>query len=104
MSTVLRQKLFAAVLFLCFGVLAGFSPLLHNHDLDLSEAHQDCVACQWSHSPTSLETHALDHSVFPLSHPLVSPPALNYPLKMFFSSLATAGLLSPFNLVFLAHG
>jgi len=45
-----------AVLLVCFGMLAGFSPLLHNHDFDLSDGHQDCAACQWAQSPTSLET------------------------------------------------
>lgn len=69
-SMVLRQKLFATVLFLCFGVLAGFSPLLHNHDFDLSEAHQDCTGCQWSQSLTSLTTPALEPSVSSLSSPL----------------------------------
>ncbi len=57
-ATVFRQKLLAAILFLCFGMLAGFSPLLHNHDFDLSDTHQDCVSCQWSNSSTSLETDA----------------------------------------------
>jgi len=69
-STVLRQKLFAVLLFLCFGMLAGFSPLLHNHDVDLSDAHQDCASCQWSQSPTSLETDASGLLLYPFSEVL----------------------------------
>jgi hypothetical protein len=64
---VLRQKLFATALFLCFGVLVGFSPLLHNHDVDLSHAHQDCGACQWSNSPTDIATNTSEPSAPPLS-------------------------------------
>ena len=58
MSMVLKPKLFAIVLLLCFGVLAGFSPLLHNHDLDFSEKHEDCASCLWSQSKISCGTHA----------------------------------------------
>lgn len=58
MSMVLKPKLFAIILLLCFGVLAGFSPLLHNHDLDFSNKHEDCASCLWSQSKISCENHA----------------------------------------------
>jgi len=57
-SMVLKPKLFAVILLLCFGVLAGFSPLLHNHDLDLSDKYEDCASCMWSQSKTICEIHA----------------------------------------------
>jgi hypothetical protein len=57
-SMALKPKLFAIVLLLCFGVLAGFSPLLHNHDLDFSQKHEDCASCLWSQSKISCEFHA----------------------------------------------
>ena len=78
-STVLRQKLFAAILFLYFGMLAGFSPLLHNHDVDLSDAHQDCASCQWSQSSTSLETDASGLPLYPFSEVLASHPLSTIP-------------------------
>jgi hypothetical protein len=55
---VLKPKLFTIILLLCFGVLAGFSPLLHNHDLDFSDKHEDCPSCLWSQSKISCETLA----------------------------------------------
>ena len=56
-SIFLKPKLFAIVLLLFFGVLAGFSPLLHNHDLDRSETHEDCASCLWSQSTTSCDVY-----------------------------------------------
>ena len=72
-AMVIRRKLLAVFLFLCFGVLAAFSPLLHNHDIDLSDAHQDCVSCQWSQSPTSLSSDASDLLLAPFFE-VLSPP------------------------------
>jgi hypothetical protein len=37
-----------ALLILILGFLSGFSPVLHNHDLD--EEHSDCASCTWTHS------------------------------------------------------
>jgi hypothetical protein len=36
-----------ALLVLILGFLSGFSPVLHNHDLD--EEHSDCASCTWTH-------------------------------------------------------
>ena len=70
MSIVLKPKFFAVTLLICFGVLTGFSPLLHNHDLDFSDTHEDCASCLWSQSKTGCETHApclaFNHTVQPL--------------------------------------
>ncbi len=43
-----RSKFLPALLLVCFGVLSGFSPVLHNHELELDHNHNDCGACQWS--------------------------------------------------------
>ena len=59
MSRVSKSKHFAVILLLCFGVLVGFSPLLHNHDLDLSENHEDCASCLWSQSNLGAEFQGL---------------------------------------------
>jgi hypothetical protein len=40
-----------ALLILILGFLSGFSPVLHNHDLD--EEHSDCASCTWTHSSIS---------------------------------------------------
>jgi hypothetical protein len=58
LSKVLKPKLFTITLLLCFGVLTGFSPLLHNHDFDHSDTHEDCASCLWSQSNVSCEAHA----------------------------------------------
>lgn len=58
MSRVSKSKYLAIVLLLCFGVLTGFSPLLHNHDLDQSDKHEDCASCLWSQSNVNFETQA----------------------------------------------
>ncbi len=36
-----------ALLIIILGFLSGFSPTLHNHDLD--EEHPDCASCTWTH-------------------------------------------------------
>jgi len=92
---VLRQKLFATVLFLCFGILAGFSPLFHNHDVDLSHPHQDCAACQWSNSPTGIATNASEPSAPPLSQ-LVSLTLYQLPLQNPLFLIANRGPPSSF--------
>ncbi|PIQ99229.1 MAG: hypothetical protein COV66_15285 [Nitrospinae bacterium CG11_big_fil_rev_8_21_14_0_20_45_15] len=44
-----RQILTVCVLILSLGFLSGFSPVLHNHDLDLQNNHEDCFSCEWNH-------------------------------------------------------
>ena len=44
------SKLGVLLLLVSFGVLTGFSPILHAHELDFSSAHNDCFSCHWSQS------------------------------------------------------
>jgi hypothetical protein len=43
-----RQILTVCALIFILGFLSGFSPALHNHDLDLQNNHEDCSSCEWS--------------------------------------------------------
>ncbi len=43
-------KLGVLLLLMSFGVMTGFSTVLHAHELDFSEAHDDCAPCHWSQS------------------------------------------------------
>jgi hypothetical protein len=49
-----RQTFTAFLLALSLGILSGFSPVLHNHDLDLQDDHEDCFSCGWTQ--VNLET------------------------------------------------
>jgi hypothetical protein len=49
-------KLGILLLLLSFGVLAGFSTVLHAHELDFSSTHDDCAPCHWSQSHQTGET------------------------------------------------
>ena len=35
---------------LCFVGMTGYSDLLHDHDVDFSESHDDCSPCNWTKS------------------------------------------------------
>ena len=35
---------------LCFVGMTGYSELLHDHDHDFSESHDDCFPCNWTKS------------------------------------------------------
>ena len=35
---------------LCFDGMTGYSELLHDHDHDFSESHDDCSPCNWTKS------------------------------------------------------
>ncbi len=61
----LKNRLRIGFLILCFGVLTGFSPLLHNHELDIFETDHDCAPCNWSQSQTSVETVAPEITTIP---------------------------------------
>ncbi len=43
-------RLGVLLLLFSFGVLTGFSTVLHAHELDFSEVHDDCFSCHWSQS------------------------------------------------------
>ncbi|MBT3510545.1 MAG: hypothetical protein HN472_13485 [Nitrospina sp.] len=43
-----RQILTTSLLIFSLGVLSGFSTILHSHDLDLHDDHEDCFSCEWN--------------------------------------------------------
>ncbi len=46
---VRRLRPFALILaFLSFGTLAGFSAVLHDHDVQPGHPHKNCAPCHWS--------------------------------------------------------
>jgi nitrate/TMAO reductase-like tetraheme cytochrome c subunit len=51
-------KLGVLLLLLSFGVMTGFSTVLHAHELDLSSTHDDCFSCHWTQSNQSDKTNA----------------------------------------------
>lgn len=44
----MKRILTACFLVLSLGVLFGFSPVLHSHELDLHDDHEDCFSCEWN--------------------------------------------------------
>jgi hypothetical protein len=42
------MKKTAYLLILTLGILLGFSSVLHSHELDLHDDHEDCFSCEWS--------------------------------------------------------
>jgi hypothetical protein len=49
-------RLGVLLLLFSFGIMSGFSTILHAHELDFSSAHEDCAPCHWSQSNASDET------------------------------------------------
>ncbi len=68
-------KLGVLLLLLSFGVLTGFSSLLHAHELDFSSVHDDCAPCHWSQSSQTDETTAIAVTATPPSPFLIFSPA-----------------------------
>lgn len=70
----MKKLLTAYLLILSLGVLLGLSPVLHSHELDLHDDHEDCFSCEWSQvsldtSPSLPETSS---SLFETFHPQAS--------------------------------
>jgi hypothetical protein len=73
---IIFSKRFQAGFFiLVFGFLTGFSPILHNHEFDLEEAHQDCAPCEWSQDNVESEVLCVSLSFSPLMQSLSNPHA-----------------------------
>lgn len=51
-------RLGVLLLILSFGVMTGFSTVLHAHELDFSAAHDDCAPCHWSQSHQTDESES----------------------------------------------
>ena len=71
---------------LCFVGMTGYSELLHDHDYDFSESHDDCSPCNWTKSHNVNTTEKIDiANVFSFSGTFFQP-----------SFLKSEGLLSDF--------
>jgi hypothetical protein len=55
-------KLGVLLVLISFGFMTGLAPVLHAHELDLTEAHDDCAPCHWSQSNKTDETTATTFS------------------------------------------
>jgi hypothetical protein len=53
-------KIGVLLLLLSFGVMTGFSTVLHAHELDFSEVHDDCFSCHWSQSNKTNESNTVE--------------------------------------------
>lgn len=51
-------RLLVLLVLMSFGVLTGYSVLLHNHDLNFDHAKDDCASCQWTQSHKTDKTHS----------------------------------------------
>lgn len=64
-KTIFSKRLQAGFFILIFGFLTGFAPILHNHELDLEETHQDCSPCKWSQENVGSEVLSVSLSFSP---------------------------------------
>ncbi|MBT5469514.1 MAG: hypothetical protein HOK41_02825 [Nitrospina sp.] len=48
MKTRLKTQFLALLIVLSLGGLTSLEPVLHNHDLDIHEEHEDCFSCGWT--------------------------------------------------------
>ncbi len=44
----LKTQFLTLLLVLSLGGLTGLEPVLHNHDLELYDEHEDCISCGWT--------------------------------------------------------
>ena len=44
------RRFLVVLVLLCFVGMTGYSELLHDHDYDFSESHDDCSPCNWTKS------------------------------------------------------
>jgi hypothetical protein len=54
------KRFFAFLLVFIFTLMTGFSPVLHNHEFDLSDPHEDCSPCQWTQINTNIDGSSPD--------------------------------------------
>ena len=53
---IIKNKIFLVLLILSFVTLAGFESVLHNHDFDHEEVHDDCAPCLWKQSNSQVDS------------------------------------------------
>ena len=49
-TQIFHSRFLIVLLLLCFVGMTGYSELLHNHDHEFSESHDDCSPCNWTKS------------------------------------------------------
>ena len=49
-TQILVNRFLVVLVLLCFVGMTGYSELLHDHDHDFSESHDDCSPCNWTKS------------------------------------------------------
>ena len=83
-------KLRILLLLLSFGIMTGFSTVLHAHELDFSSTHDDCAPCHWSQSKEFDETNAsgVDKPSLFKSFQLIPTKGIN---KLFINKLFNRG-------------
>jgi hypothetical protein len=81
-----RQTLTTLLLILSLGVFSGFGPILHSHDLDLHDDHEDCFSCEWSQ--VSIDQNTSLEEVF------------NTPFNAFTTPILSAKLAENLSLAF----
>ena len=47
-TQILFSRFMCVLVLLCFVGMAGYSELLHDHNLDFSASHDDCSPCNWT--------------------------------------------------------
>ena len=85
-TQILFSRFMCVLVLLCFVGMAGYSELLHDHNLDFSASHDDCSPCNWtkSHKVDNNEKTYIAHA-FSFSDTFFQP-----------SFLKSEGLLSDF--------
>lgn len=64
----LSCRMLVMLVLLSFGGMAGYSVLLHNHDLDFDHTHNDCASCQWTQTHKTDKTHSPEITQIPSTH------------------------------------
>ena len=49
-TQIFFSRFMGVLVLLCFVGMAGYSELLHDHNLDFSASHDDCSPCNWTKS------------------------------------------------------
>ena len=85
-----KNRLNTILLIFIFTVMAGFSPVLHNHDYELEDSHQDCSPCQFSQISAELNDFSPDLFSIPIIQIYRTKFTLDYVVKFFwkFSGLS----------------
>ena len=47
-TQIIFSRSMVVLALLCFVGMTGYSDLLHDHDVDFSESHEDCSPCNWT--------------------------------------------------------